>query len=295
MDEADYWLRQILMYWGFPNTLFTEDEAPRDALDEKIELKVLQLADEATLGEIYASLLRLPARWTPGQWDEVSMLAPRMHALVPASTTPFKENLIRLSVLLMELGHAPDLSTATDVLRLASAMSEGDVSLRENTKLRTFKRRERRALLGMLESATRLDEDAARRRERFKRLFRALRPGDWATRFPRCVAIYDLLYRGATIETYEVKLERLIAAKEPAVLTLLAERPACTCAGYTTCCCSSAPMLLVGSRRCSRSSRRRSCSRRSVISKAITSVHRVCSLHAATGRRCRFAGKTLRG
>lgn len=224
MDEADYWLRQILMYWGVPNDLVREDEAPREAMDEEIQLRVLQLAQEDTLGEIYASLLRLPARWTGGQWEQVSVLAPRLHSVVPAAS-PFKENLIQLAALLLELGHPPELSTATDVLRLAVAMSEGDVSLRENTKLRSFKRGERRALLTMLEGAANLDEDVARRRERFKRLFRALRPGDWAKRFPRCVAIYDVLYKGAPIPTFESELERCIEAKDPQALVLLAQRP----------------------------------------------------------------------
>ncbi len=224
MDEADYWFRQILMYWGVPNDLVREDEVARDAMDEEVQLRVLQLAQPEALGEIYASLLRLGARWTPGQWAQVAALAPRLHSVVPAAS-PFKENLIRLAALLLDLGHPPQLCTATDVLRLAAALSEGDVSLRENTKFRSFKRRERRSLLTMLEGAANLDEDVARRRERFKRLFRALRPGDWAKRFPRCVAVYDVLYKGGRIPTFESELERYIEAKDPRALVLLAQRP----------------------------------------------------------------------
>lgn len=225
MDEADYWLRQTLMYWGLPNALFTEPEASREPLDEPVALKVLQLADEATLGEIYRAHLRRPARWTTGQWDEVRHLAPRFHGLAPVQSVPFKENQVRLAALLVGFGEAPDLRTATDVLRLAVAMSDGDVTLRESAKLRRFSRKERRALLSMLEGASNLDEDVARRRERFKRLFRALRPGDYASRFPRAVAAYDLLYRAAPIATFEADIERLLAARDPIALERLAQRP----------------------------------------------------------------------
>jgi hypothetical protein len=104
-------------------------------------------------------------------------------------------------------------------------MSDGDPSLREPSKLRAFRRRERRALLDMLEAAPNLEEDVARRRERFKRLFRALRPGDYATRYPRVVVSYDTIYRGAAIATFNRELEHLLAARDPAVLPVLAERP----------------------------------------------------------------------
>ncbi|MEQ9320036.1 MAG: hypothetical protein RIF41_12810 [Polyangiaceae bacterium] len=225
MDEADYWARQILMYWGLPNEWFTEAEAPRKALDEDVALKVLQRAEETSLGDVYRAHLRRPVRWTSGQWDEVSHLAGRMHGLVPVADVPFKENQVRLAAHLIDCGVSPKLGTATDVLRLAVAMSGGDVALREPSKLRGFKRRERRVLLDMLEAAKHLDADVARRRERFKRLFRALRPGDYADRCPRVVAIYDKLYRGEAIPTFERELEHLIAAKDPGALRLLSERP----------------------------------------------------------------------
>lgn len=224
MDESDYWLRQILMYWGLPNELVTEAEAPREPLDEGVELKVLQPGGADALVEIYRALLRLPARWTPGQWEQVHDLIDRCQLEV-SEVPPFKENLITLAAALLERGVRPPITTATDTLRLAIAMSGGDVSMATNSKLRKFTRKERRALLELLEQAPNLAEDVARRRERFKRLLQALHPGDYAARFVRVVEIYDRLYRGASIETFEVELERLLAARDPGALTLLATRP----------------------------------------------------------------------
>ncbi|MEM7157141.1 MAG: hypothetical protein AAF799_30090 [Myxococcota bacterium] len=224
MSESEYWFNQICMYWGMPNEWFTTPAKPREPLDEKIKLKVLHGATADALNEIYRGLLRLPARWTPDQWGEVRDLVPHCHRAV-TEAPPFKENFVRLSAALVDHGVQPEVSTATDVLRLAIAMSEGDISMAENTTLRCLSRKQRRALLHALEHADNLDEDVARRREHFKRLFRALRPGDYAARFPRGVSIYDRLYRGAPIETFDAKLERLLAARDSAVLPVLAQRP----------------------------------------------------------------------
>ena len=70
-----------------------------------------------------------------------------------------KENLAYISGVLLLLKDAKDatkivsgyIKTATDILRLATALSDGDVSLSTNTKFKSFKRIERRFLLSLLE------------------------------------------------------------------------------------------------------------------------------------------------
>lgn len=225
MSEADYWTRQVLMYWGLPKELVTTAPTDRPPLKEKVTLRVLQVAEPEALSKIYRSLLSLPARWTPGQLEEVRDLAPEFHALVRLENVSFAENKISLARMMLDLGGSPTLYSATDVLRLATAMSDGDVSLREVTKLRSFSRKERRGLLGMLERCKNLDEDVARRRERFKRLFRALRPGDYKKGHPGVVAAYDRVYRALPVETFNRSVEAALEAKDPKVLDLLASRP----------------------------------------------------------------------
>ena len=39
MSEAEYWFKQILMYWGFPNQYFTESEKERPKLEDKINFR----------------------------------------------------------------------------------------------------------------------------------------------------------------------------------------------------------------------------------------------------------------
>lgn len=225
MDEVAYWTRQILMYWGLPNELFTEAEAPRAPLAEVPTFRTLQLAGADALPRAMAALFALPARWIDSQWEDVRFLVGTLDRQVDLAELPFVENRIRLAAHLLERGAAVTVEAATDVLRLAAALSGGDVSLREPCKLRRLARKERKYLLAMLEGAKHLDEDLARRPEQWKRLLHLLHPGDYRDRCPRVVAAYDRLYNGEKVPSFNADLERLLAARDREALSLLKTRP----------------------------------------------------------------------
>lgn len=232
MDDVAYWSRQILMYWGLPSEYVTEEERERPPLADAPAPRVLHAATADSLPRVLASLCAVPARWTDDQWEDVEYL---VEAPVDLATVPFVENRIRLAAFMCARGLPATVDSATDVLRLAVALSDGDVGLRRPSRLRRFSRRERRFLLAMLEGAPNLDEDVARRRERFKRLMRELRPGDYRdaaaglspreATYPRVVAAYDRLYRAVPVPTFNARVEALLAAGDPQVLRLLATRP----------------------------------------------------------------------
>lgn len=225
MSEADYWMRQILMYWGLPNEWFTEQPVERPLLDERLRLKVLHPAAASSLPEIFAELLARPARWTGEQREDALFLVRRLGRDVDLSTVAFKENMVQLAVKCLEAGIPARVDTATDVLRLAVGMSGGDVALRQKSRLRSFARGERRFLLSLLESAENLDEDMTRRPERFKRLVHTLHPGDFKSRFPRVLAAADALYKDALQPTFSAVVERMLQARDPALLDEVARRP----------------------------------------------------------------------
>jgi hypothetical protein len=76
-----------------------------------------------------------------------------------------------------------DVDTPLDVLRLAVALSGGDVSLTTSTPLRSLRRAERRVLLAALDAVVRANPaklgDVRRQRERFKRLGERLHPHEY--------------------------------------------------------------------------------------------------------------------
>jgi hypothetical protein len=225
MSEADYWMRQILMYWGLPDEWFTEKPVERPLLDERLRLKVLHPAAPDSLAEIFAELVARPARWTGGVREDALFLARHLGRDIDLSIVAFKENMVHLAVQCLDADVAVRVDTATDVLRLAVGMSGGDVALREKSRLRSFARRERRFLLSLLESAENLEEDMTRRPELFKRLVHTLHPGDFVSRFPRVVAAADALYKNAMEPTFNAVVERMLRARDPALLDEMARRP----------------------------------------------------------------------
>jgi hypothetical protein len=219
---ADYWVPQILMYWGFPKEMFTEEVEPRPKMDKQPRATVLKLAKAGTLKDIYTSLLKSPARWKEEEWQDVVFLSETLP--VNLAKLAFKENMVKLASFLMASQRKISLSTATDVLRLAAGLSDGDVALRENHKFKSFNKPTRRFLLGMMEGCANLEEDVARRPELFKRLLHQLHPGDNKKAYPRVWSVNDSLYNDR-LETFNGQVEALIQEKDSRVLDLLTGRP----------------------------------------------------------------------
>lgn len=222
-SQAEYWLAQVLMYWGFKNELFTQPVESRDQMLEIKSLKVLSLADENSLEDIYSNLIKSPARWTYPQKEYAQVLREELNiSSIDLDSSQFKENTIALASKAINQGVEIKVSTATDVLRLASAMSDGDVSLRTNVKFRNFKRSERKMLLSLMDNSTNLMADVSVRPEIFKRLFKALHPGDY--KFQNVIAVYDNLYKD-NYTTLNSEIEAKISAKDISVLNIFKSRP----------------------------------------------------------------------
>src|SRR5579864_4058839 len=124
-SSADYWIPQILMYWGFPKEFFTEEVKPRDKMSEQPKCIVLKLANDNSLGDILTSLCKSPARWKDEELADVLYLSD--YYPINLAKMGFKENMVLLATSLMQKGKDINITTATDVLRLAVGLSDGDV------------------------------------------------------------------------------------------------------------------------------------------------------------------------
>lgn len=220
-SEAEYWIPQILMYWGFPKELFTQPIEERASMKEKPKLKVLHKSKKDTLSSILESNLRSPARWKDEEFQVVAFLID--HTPVNLAKMVFKENMVRLAVHMMESGKKIPFNTATDILRLIAGLSDGDISLRTKFKFKSLRKPMRRMILESLEECAK-GEDIARRPEMWKRAFHNLHPWDYAAKLPRVCAIADHLYKGE-LETENAVVERAILKKNPVALDLLSLRP----------------------------------------------------------------------
>lgn len=226
MTEADYWCRQILMYIGYDKYYFTAPAKERDGLDQsKLDLHVLQLATSKDCERILRETSGMQAQWNEDQFDTVAYLVFQENLPLDLAEVPFKENLARLMGTAINLGVQLEARTATDVLRVATAMSDGDTRFVTSTRFRRFTRRERRGLLGMLEKCQNLTEDAYRYVERFKRLLRGLHPNDYVRAYPRTTQLQADLFNRVRPTTFNGQVEAYLAAKNVEVLELLMRRP----------------------------------------------------------------------
>lgn len=223
MSESQYWVNQICMYLGCPNEWFTEPAEPRPLMNELGTLKVLALETQDTSANIYRSLVVQSSRWTDNQKQWALDLLPANCNTVAIDDFGFRENGVIAAHHALGLDMYVTTTIATDVLRIAAALSGGDVSLRTKVTFARFKRPLRRKLLGMLnETTSSMIDDFMLRPEQWKRLLSILHPGDFYV--PRVHEAYDLLYRKAH-QSYASKVEHGLLTRDLDTINLLATRP----------------------------------------------------------------------
>lgn len=221
--EAEYWIPQILMYWGFPTALFTQPENPRPDMDPKErKSKTLMLSNENTASFILKGLLGSKEKWKDWQFNDVLKLS-EVYS-IDFGAIPFKENLVQLAKYFIQAGTSISVKTATDVLRLAAGLSDGDISLRTKVKFKSFDRKTRRFFMNLLAGCKNLEEDVARRKNVWKKFLHNIHPGEFSKSHAKVVVLADSLYKDS-LETFNAKVEKGIVEKDTAVLNLLATRP----------------------------------------------------------------------
>jgi len=221
-SAAEYWYAQILMYWGLPKGLFAQEAEPREGMSEQPPATVLRKANYDTLNNILDSYVSSASRWKSQEQDDAIFLANTYP--VNFAKFGFKENLVALATLLIQEGKQVKISTATDVLRLAAGLSDGDISLREKVKFKSFNRNTRQYLLTALEACPNLVEDVARRSSVWKKFLHNLHPWDYKMRCPLVCEVADKLYNNRLV-TFNSTVEKYLEQKNDKVLELLSTRP----------------------------------------------------------------------
>jgi hypothetical protein len=118
------------------------------------------------------------------------------------------------------------IQTATDCLRLAVALSKGDISLAEPTKFKKISRSNRRFILRQLDKLHSPVEDMFRHTEMWKRLGEVLHPGEYALKFPSAYIAIEAIRDGKKPFTFNSKIERLLEDSDVEVARLeLVKRP----------------------------------------------------------------------
>jgi hypothetical protein len=231
-SDADLYVSAILHYWSGGKYRPPQKEKKRKKLSEEPALTPIMLGNLAESEQLFTQIAASNTSLSEQDREDiewfVSYYGATVERLLPEKI-PQKENAAFVCGLLFEV--SPYLAehymrTATDVLRLAVALSGGDLSLAEACKFRTFWRAERRAILGLLERIPDAVEDMLRWKGRWIRLGEKLHPGEYATRFPKTAAAFHVLRNDLPSSTFNSAIERALDAQDFASARLrLTERP----------------------------------------------------------------------
>ncbi|MEU6863534.1 hypothetical protein ABZ924_09705 [Streptomyces sp. NPDC046876] len=248
-DTFDFWMqciREALV-----------DDASRPGTLDRLRTGVVDLLTLPSYGSYrhtYAQMLAAHDELIAAAGDRITVLHPggtaeeevtALYLALAGSTTPLGEEGLRDLGLLA--GHCADgprpeeipvrenravvnrarlacgadllVDTVTDVLRLACALSDGDVTLTEPTRLRSMSRPVRRALLaaldGLVAAAPAKLADVAAHREAFKRLGERLHPHEYPRR-PHAAEVFAVARGEKRARTLGGRIEELLGAGDVA-------------------------------------------------------------------------------
>jgi stress response protein SCP2 len=241
MSEVELYLNAIAHYWtaslqdmgAIGDTWLPEYEAEeRIPLTEKHTLKIINIGSIKDFREIFTMLVG--SKSSISEFDKeivkwfVELFGSDIEPILPAAI-PFKEQLCYVASLFMKSGVGTILTkyvkTATDVLRIAAGMNDGDISLAKPCKFKSFSRAERKFLLSLLENCDNITEDMFRHEKVWVKLLHSLHVGDYASRFPKAFAAADVLRNNKPFETFNSKVEKLICSDVDEAVKLLYNRP----------------------------------------------------------------------
>ncbi|WP_406296437.1 hypothetical protein [Streptomyces sp. NBC_00624] len=130
---------------------------------------------------------------------------------------PVRENRVLVNLAHLDADADLLLDTVTDVLRLACALSDGDVTLVEPTRFRSLSRPVRRALLAGLDAlvaaAPAKLADVTAHREAFKRLGERLHPHEYP-RWPHAADVFAVARGEKEARSFDSRIEELLGAND---------------------------------------------------------------------------------
>jgi hypothetical protein len=233
MSEAELYLNAIIHYvtgW-LPN--YKKEERP--ALTEFSSLKVIQSGTEDEFKSLIKNLIAANSSISETDKSDIEWAvlnySDNLAEILPESI-PQKETIAYLAKVLITIFDNPSeqlkpyFKTATDVLRLAVALSDGDISLAIKTKFKNFSRPVRKVLLTLLENAGNITEDMLRHEGYWIRLGERLHPSEFSKKFPKTHKAFDVLRNNLPFSTFNSKVEQLLLnGKSMEAADLLKSRP----------------------------------------------------------------------
>jgi len=242
-SELELWMHQIAHYISNGKYQPNDWTQERESAFEHIDYNIIRAGNEQDFNNIFTDLISVNQSLTPDDIEIVGWFVCNGHTLLFPENIPFKENLCVLAA----MGLPVPIKTVTDVLRIATYMSGGDITLpkvpaakvrfnawttkridnpaRENFKFKNFSRKERNFLLSLIEHSNCSASEAVLKIGRWIRLGEKLHPGDYSDKFPKAFQFFNKI-RNEKVVSWYGEVEK--AFKEESfenALNKLSERP----------------------------------------------------------------------
>lgn len=235
-SEAELYLNAMVHYWSDGLLYPSIRKRERLPLSDEKKVKVLEPGTRDELMEIFRNLAASNGSLSEQDLQDIRWCfscIPEAGQWLP-EVIPNKENAAYIGKCCLENGSFMGtemlnryFGTAADVLRLAAALSDGDISLKKKVRFRNFRRQERRILMNLLSEASGLLEEMHHRPEVWKRLGERIHPGEFrAERYARVRNAFEKIRGGQPVETFAGRVERALLKKSVSeALAVLRERP----------------------------------------------------------------------
>lgn len=223
-SSIELYFNALCHYWTYGQWLPEYKSLSRSSAFEAIKYREIDVVTETSFRNIFTTLVASADSLSDEDKGIISWFMRHYDNLQYPDDIPFAENKCVIIAELMQqekpIFHL--VKTATDVLRVATYLSEGDVSLATNTKFKSLPRKYRKLLVRALEKVIN-EEDIGRHRNKWVRLFHGLHVGELSNHVN---AIAKKARNNETLASFYSKLEALIKANDfKSVVDLLRQRP----------------------------------------------------------------------
>jgi hypothetical protein len=224
MDKSDYelFLHQIVHYMsnGKYEPLENKKYSKKAAFEQSSYTKITVGNDEKYFS-IFTDLLSLNNSLIKEDTSIIEYFLLNESNLIFPEKIPFKENLCLLAS--YKIDKLP-IKTVTDVLRVATYLCKGDITLASNTKFTKINRSYRRYLLSLLENTNLDSSEAVLKRNKWLRLGESLHPGEYKNQFPKSFEFFNKL-RNTKVKSWFSKVNQSFKKSKQLGLEVLSERP----------------------------------------------------------------------
>lgn len=236
-DDVELYLNAIVHYLSEGTLIPNIEKKDRFPLIENFNLTVLTLYNDTEVHEMFTNLMQSKTSLSKQDYNDIEIYFKEytVAAVVP-NEIPYKETMAEVTKYILH--YCPNseellthyIHTATDVLRILTALSDGDVSLSNNTKYKSISRKYRRLFLSILNN---LDdkqriEDMYRYKNKWLRIGEILHPSEKQNKTRYTAVAYDFmrLRHDVKINTFNSRIEEnLKYGNISEVIRLLKKRP----------------------------------------------------------------------